>query len=86
MEMIDYKGNRICREILLQGDALYIKDQAEGQVIQSYLHSVEEIEVSSTAEMIRDEVMYAPEYGLLKTVYQITTIGNGCIEVIVPLA
>lgn len=86
MEMTDYRGNRIRREILLEKDALHIKDRADGMKLQSRLHSVETIAVSSGAEIVRSEAMYAPEFGLLQTVQQITATGNGSVELTVPLA
>mgnify|MGYP003294949622 CR=1 FL=1 len=85
MEMTDYKGNRIRREILLTADTLYIKDQAEGLKLRSYLHSVHETEIKSSAEIIQSAAKYAPEYGLLQAIHQITAIGNGSIELRIPL-
>lgn len=85
MEMTDYKGNRIRREIQLTADALYIKDQADGLKLRSYLHSIQETEIKSSAEITQSEAKYAPEYGLLQTIHQITAIGNGSIELRVPL-
>ena len=86
MEMTDYRGNRINRQILLQPDALYIKDWAEGQALQSYLHSTNEIEITSSKPIIRSVVDYAPEFGLLQSINQITAIGTDSIELTVPLA
>lgn len=85
MEMTDYQGNRIHREILLMPDALYIRDWAEGLELQSHLHSTEKIEITSNAGLVRSEAMYAPEYGLLKTIHQITATGSGKVEITVPL-
>ena len=86
MEMMDYKGNRIWREILLREDSLHIKDRAEGLELQGHLHSIREIEIDSNAEISRCDAMYAPEYGLLQTIHQITATGTGGIELTVPLA
>lgn len=85
MEMTDYKGNRIQREILLLADSLYIKDCAEGLELQSHLHSIHKIDINSTADISRSVVMYAPEYGLLQTIHQITATGSGYIELNIPL-
>lgn len=85
MEMTDYKGNRILREILLVPDALHIRDQTEGLELQSHLHSIDKIEINSNAELVQSQVMYAPEYGLLKTIHQITATGIGKIEIMIPL-
>ena len=85
MEMTDYKGNCIRRELLLNRDSLSIKDWAEGMEIQSYLHSPAFIEINSGAKITRGEAMYAPEYGLLQTIHQITATGSGSVEVTVPL-
>lgn len=85
MEMTDYKGNRIQREILLVPDALHIRDQAEGLELQSHLHSIDKIEINSNAELVQSQAMYAPEYGLLKTIHQITATGSGKIEIMIPL-
>lgn len=85
MELTDYMGNRIRREILLTADALYIKDQADGQKLRSYLHSTYQIDINSSAELIRSEAKYAPEYGLLQTIQQITAIGKGTIELRISL-
>lgn len=86
MEMTDYKGNRINRRILLLSDALYIKDWAEGLELQSYLHSTDEMEIISSKSVTRSMVDYAPEYGLLQSIHQITAIGTDSIELTVPLA
>ena len=85
MEMTDYKGNRIQREILLTDNSLYIQDQAEGLELRSYLHSVHKIEINSSTAITRSEAMYAPEYGLLQTIYQIMATGNSTIELRIPL-
>ena len=85
MEMTDYKGNRIRREILLLPDALHIIDQAEGLELHSHLHSIEKIEIHSSAELVRSEAKYAPEYGLLETIHQVTAMGRGKVELTVPL-
>ncbi len=85
MELTDYKGNCIRREILLTADALYIKDLADGQKLRSYLHSTHQIDINSSAELTRSEAKYAPEYGLLQTIQQITAIGKGRIELRIPL-
>ena len=85
MEMTDFEGNQIRREILLMPDALHIRDQAEGLELQSYLHSIDKIEIYSNAELVRSEAMYAPEYGLLKTIHQISATNSGKIEIMIPL-
>lgn len=85
MEMTDYKGNRIRREIRLTADALYIKDLSDGQKLRSYLHSTHPIDINSSAELIRSEAKYAPEYGLLQSIHQITADGKGTIELRIPL-
>lgn len=85
MDMTDYKGNQIRREILLNPDYLTIKDRAEGLVLQSYLHSLSEIEITGNVPVARSEAAYAPEYGRLQTIHQITATGNGSIELTVPL-
>ena len=86
MEMTDYKKNRVRRDILLTDHSPHIKDHAEGLELQSYLHSIRKIDIDSNAELIQSEAMYAPEYGLLQTIHQITATGSGCIELCVPLA
>ena len=86
MEMTDYKGHHICREIRLLPDALFIRDWADGLELQSHLHSIEQIEINSNADLTRSEAMYAPEYGLLQTIHQITATGKGSIEQTVLLA
>lgn len=85
MEMTDYKGNRIRREIQLKEDFLYIKDCADGLEIQSHLHSINEIEIDSNAELTRSDAMYAPEYGLLQSIYQITATGTNYVALTVSL-
>lgn len=85
MEMTDYRGNRIRREILLENDFLAVRDQAEGLTIQSHLHSIDRITIDSNAQISRADAMYAPEYGLLQTVHQITATGKGAIELRIPL-
>ena len=85
MEMTDFEGNQIRREILLMPDALHIRDQAEGLELQSYLHSIDKIEINSNAELVQSQAMYAPEYGLLKTIHQISATNSGKIEIMIPL-
>ncbi len=85
MEMTDYKGNRIQRDIRLEADALYIRDHAPGKQLQSHLHSIRDIGIESNAALLRGEVMYAPEYGLRQSIHQITAVGNGAVEVTIPL-
>ena len=85
MEMTDYKGNRICRELLLTPDSLRVTDRAAGQRLQSHLHSIENIEIICNAEISRSEAYYAPEFGLLQTIHQITATGSGTVELTVPL-
>ena len=85
MEMKDYRGNRIRREILLQIDSLTIRDQADGLVLQSHLHSFDEIEIDNSSDFARSEAVYAPEYGLLQNVHQFTATGKDSIELTVPL-
>ena len=86
MDMTDYRGNRIRREILLTADTLYIKDQAEGLKLCSYLHSILKMDINSSAAIAWGDAMYAPEYGLLQTIHQITAIGNDSVELRIPLA
>ena len=86
MEMTDYHGHHICREIRLLPDALLIRDWADGLELKSHLHSIEQIEINSSADLMRSEAVYAPEYGLLQTIHQITAIGKGSIELNIPLA
>ena len=85
MEMTDYKGNRIQREILLEDNFFTIRDQADGLMLQSHLHSINEIKIDSSSDFVRSEAMYAPEYGLLQTIHQITATGNSTIELSIPL-
>ena len=85
MEMKDYRGNRIRRDILLERNSLTIRDCADGLTLRSYLHSIQEIEINCKAEIRRSDAVYAPEYGLLQSIHQITATGNGSIELTVPL-
>jgi len=86
MEMTDYKGNRIRRELLLTADALRITDTAPGLKLQSHLHSISDIEIISSAELSRSEAHYAPEFGLLQTIHQFTATGRDTITFTIPLA
>ncbi|MBQ9082055.1 MAG: alginate lyase family protein [Clostridia bacterium] len=85
MEMTDYKGNRIQRDIRLEADALYIQDHAPGKQLQSRLHSINDINIESNATLLRGEAMYAPEYGLRQTIQQITAVGDGTVKLTIPL-
>lgn len=85
MEMTDYRGNRIQREILMTEDALHIKDRAENRKLQSHLHSIRKIEINSSADISRRDAAYAPDYGLLQNICQITATGIGIIEMKIPL-
>jgi hypothetical protein len=84
MEMTDYRGNRIRREILLAADSLYISDTAEGLELQSHLHSIRKIDINCSVPISRCEASYAPEYGLLQTVHHYTATGSS-IEWRLPL-
>ena len=86
MELTDYQGNRIRREILLTDKSLSVKDHAQGLELCSHLHSIHAISIDSSAEIIRSEAMYAPEFGSLQTIHQITAIGTDSVELTVPLA
>jgi len=85
MEMMDYKGHRIKREILLRKDSLCIKDCADGLHLQSYLHSVKRITIDSSPHVEMSEALYAPEYGLQQTIHQYKFTGIGSVELIVSL-
>lgn len=85
MEMTDYKGNRIQREIGFYSDSLYIRDCADGQKIRSHLHSISKIDINSNGEISGGEAMYAPEFGVLQTIHKITVIGSGVLEITIPL-
>ena len=85
MEMTDYKGNRICREIKLNEDSLSIKDCSEGNSLQSYLHSITEIKIDSNAYISRGAASYAPEYGKLQMIHKVTAKGKDKVELTVPL-
>jgi uncharacterized heparinase superfamily protein len=84
MEMTDYQGNRIQRQILVTEDSLHITDTAEGLELKSHLHSIHEIEINSSAPISRCRASYAPEYGLLQTIHHYTATGSR-IELTLPL-
>ena len=85
MEMTDYKGNCIRREILLKTDALCIIDSADGLQLLSHLHSIKDLELNSNAQISRGEAMYAPEYGQLRKIQKISASGMGSVAVEVSL-
>lgn len=85
MEMTDYRGNRIRREITLTADSLCIKDSAKGMNLRSHLHAIHHIDINSTGRIEAGEAMYAPEFGLLQTINQISISGNGRIETVIAL-
>lgn len=85
MEMTDYLGNRIMRQITLNADSLHIKDYADGLKLISHLHSINQINCYSSGQIQRDEVMYAPEFGLLRAIQKITVAGCGKLETTIPL-
>ncbi len=80
MEMTDFTGNQIRREIFLKADSLHIKDSGEGLQLQSHLHSITELEINSSAHISRSKAMYAPEYGQLKSIHKITALGADSVE------
>lgn len=86
MEMTDYRGNRIRRELRLTRDGLSIRDRAEGLWLESHLHSIRELDLTGHGEIRRGECAYAPEYGMLKTVCHYTAAGMGLVELAVSLA
>ena len=86
MEMTDYRGNPIHRELILTEDSLRIKDTAPGLTLQSHLHSIHDTEIISSAEICCNNADYAPEYGLLHKINHFTATAADCIELTVPLA
>lgn len=85
MELTDYRGNRIRRELRLTPDALYLTDQAAGKPLSSHLHSLIPMEIRSSSAVTRKQSPYAPEYGLLQTADHITVTGTGTLEIQIPL-
>lgn len=85
MEMTDYLGNYVTREIALDHDFLYIKDSAEGLRLQSHLHGIHQIEINSSGQIQRGEAMYAPEFGLLRKINKFTISGSGELEIVIAL-
>lgn len=85
MEMTDYLGNRITREIILDEGFLHITDHADGLKLTSHLHSIYNIEINSSGLMERGDGMYAPEFGLLRNIHKITITGSGKLETEIPL-
>lgn len=85
MEMTDYQGNRIRREIMLEEDRLTVKDCSAGHTLRSYLHSTEEMAIHSSARTEREDGSYAPEYGLLQTIQEITFTAADSLELSVKL-
>ena len=80
LEMTDYKGNCIRREILLKADSLHIKDCGKGLQLQSHLHTITEMKINSSAHISRSKAIYAPEYGQLESIHKITALGVGSVE------
>lgn len=85
MELTDYRGNRICRELRLTSDALYLTDQAPGKPLCSHLHTRIPMEIRSNAAITRKQSPYAPEYGLQLTADHITVSGTGTLDIQIPL-
>ena len=85
MEMTDYRGNSIRREIRLEVESLHIIDRAEGLNLQSHLHGISEFEFTCTAPVTWSDAMYAPEYGQMRTIYQLTAEDHNAIEWTIPL-
>ena len=86
MEMTDYRGNRIRREILLTEQTLSIRDRAEGLALESHLHSIPALTIIGNVPLRQEECPYGPEYGLLQTIHHYIAAGTGQIELTVPLA
>ena len=85
MEMTDYRGNRIYRDIRLEEDCLLITDRGEGLKLQSHLHGITEFEFTCTAPVTRSHALYAPEYGRMQNIHQVTAEGQDKIEWTIPL-
>lgn len=85
MEMTDYKGNRIRRELLLKPDSLEIHDYGNGLQLCSHLHSLHKIEIRSNTPITEGEALYAPEFGQLQKIYKVTATGSGNIDLVIPL-
>lgn len=84
MEMTDYRGNRIQREITLTEDTLQITDRGNGE-LQSHLHSIVKMEIESSGTISRGKAMYAPEFGLLQHAEKYTINASGNLEIRIPL-
>ena len=80
MEMQDYKGNRIQREIRLSPDNLRILDTSSDGTLMSHLHCIPKLEIRSNVPLSRSEALYAPEYGKLRTIDKITAAGKDSVE------
>ena len=85
MEMTDYRGNRIRRDIRLEAECLRITDRADGLKIQSHLHGIHAFDFTCTAPVTRSDAMYAPEYGRMQKSHQVTAEGLDQIEWTIPL-
>ena len=85
MEMKDYLGHLIRRQITMEADALRIQDWADGLELQSHVHSIHNIEINSNGQIRRDEAMYAPEFGLLRQIHHMTMTGSGMVETTIAL-
>lgn len=80
MEMTDYRGNRIYRDIRLEEDCLLITDRGEGLNLRSHLHGIHEFDFTCTAPVTRSDAMYAPEYGWMQKIHQVTAEDLNKIE------
>jgi len=80
MEMTDHRGNRIQRDLQLNGDCLCICDRSKGKQLQSHLHSIGDVRINSVAPLNREKALYAPEFGQLRTIEHIFATGSGSVE------
>ena len=85
MEMTDYLGHRIQRQITLDADALHIKDWGDGLNLQSHVHSIHNIDINSNGQIHRGDAMYAPAFGLLQKIHHITMTASGRVETTIAL-
>ena len=85
MEMTDYTGQTVVREIRFSNSTIRIIDQADGHNISSFIHVLSPISIESTVSRTEYEQLYAVDYGYHDSIKTIEFSGKNTVDVIINL-
>ena len=61
--MIDAAGNKGVRTILIRDGHIEVRDKAEGAIIESFVHNISSLTITSDSLLRQETQAYAPDYG-----------------------